>query len=147
MSNCDQFPEARMKNDNRRVRPKSIYWFQALSPTDFATKRSHNLFTALNLDSNFLWNRSSNVEHTRRLHLLKEKVSALCVVNDCAERVKPASDFNIALTKDEGQRLLLFQVIEHHWKLMSLSLKRISQAIDFLTSQSLLFAASWSNYL
>jgi hypothetical protein len=42
-------------------------------------------------------------------------VRALKVVNDCAERaVKLASDFNEVLTKDNQQRQLLYQVVEHH---------------------------------
>ena len=49
----------------------------------------------------------------------KEVIQHLLVVNDCAERaVKLATDFNLALTNDEEQRQLLFQVIEYHRKLV-----------------------------
>lgn len=43
-----------MKNDIRRVDPKSVDCFQAKTLADFVTKRSLNLFQALKLDSNFL---------------------------------------------------------------------------------------------
>ena len=37
------------------------------------------------------------------------------VVNDCAERaVKLTTDYIMALTHDEEQRQLIFQVVEHH---------------------------------
>ncbi|ESO04237.1 hypothetical protein HELRODRAFT_172593 [Helobdella robusta] len=49
----------------------------------------------------------------------KEIVTAVRVVNDCAERaVELASDFNTALTHDENQHQLMYKVIEHHRKLM-----------------------------
>ena len=44
---------------------------------------------------------------------------ALKVVNDCAERaVRLAADFNEVLTKNADQRQLLYQVVEHHRKLL-----------------------------
>ena len=46
-------------------------------------------------------------------------VHALKVVNDCAERaVRLATDFNEVLTKSDQQRQLLYQVVEHHRKLV-----------------------------
>ena len=45
----------------------------------------------------------------------KQTVAAVRVVNDCAERaVKLATDYNMALTHEEEQRQLTFQVVEHH---------------------------------
>ena len=49
-------------------------------------------------------------------------IHALKFVNGCAERaVKLATDFNEVLTKDDKQRQLLYQVIEHHRKLLPTS--------------------------
>ena len=52
-------------------------------------------------------------------------IHALKVVNDCAERaVKLATDFNEVLIKDDKQRQLLYQVIEHRRKLLPTSVTK-----------------------
>jgi len=49
----------------------------------------------------------------------KDTVAALSLINDYAKRaVKLATDFNLALTHDEQQHQLIFQVIEQHRKQM-----------------------------
>ena len=53
------------------------------------------------------------------------------VINDCAERViKLATDFNSALTYDEAQRQLVFQIVEYHRKCVSQPIKKSYEA-DF----------------
>jgi len=63
----------------------------------------------------------------------KQTVVSMRVVNDCAERaVKLATDYNLALTHDEDQHQLVFQVVEHHRKRMAAPLKRkFSEIADF----------------
>jgi len=57
--------------------------------------------------------------------MAKQTVMALRVVNDCAERaVKPATDYNMALTANEEQRQLIFQVVEYHCKQTTAPAKR-----------------------
>jgi hypothetical protein len=104
------------KKDLRKVNCKTIQSFQEKQLHDFVTRRSLNLFTALKIDTIFLqedpagWN-----EHCASYVDGRSKVTALLLINDCAERaVKLASDFNMTLTKDESQQQLVFQVIEHH---------------------------------
>ena len=46
-------------------------------------------------------------------------------VNDCAERTaKLTTDFNLTTMHDEEQHQLIFQVVEHHWKLIAVPLKK-----------------------
>jgi len=63
----------------------------------------------------------------------KQTVVSMRVVNDCAERAaKLATDYNLALTHDEDQRQLVFQVVEHLHKRMAAPLKRkFSEIADF----------------
>ena len=76
-----------------------------------------HLFTALKLSQDFLsldpetWKSRKDYQHAR------DTFASLNVVNYCAEcAVKLATDFNLAMTQDEEQRKLIFQVIEHHGK-------------------------------
>jgi hypothetical protein len=78
-----------------------------------------NLFTTFKLSQDFLssdpetWNSREDYRHA------KDTVTALSVINDCAQSaVKLATDFNLALTHDEQQRQLIFQVVKHHRKQM-----------------------------
>ena len=105
------------KTDLRRVDPKTIKTYQEKTLSDFMTQRSMHLFTSLKLSQDFLssdpetWNSREDYRHA------KDTVAELRVINDCAERaVKLATDFNLALTQDEEQRQLIFQVVEHHRK-------------------------------
>lgn len=111
--------------DLRRVDAKIIQTFQDKTLSDFVTQRSMNLFTAFKLSQNFLpsdpetWNSIEAYCHA------KNTVDAIRVVNDCAERaVKLATDFNLSLTHDEEQRQVIFQVVEHHRKLIINPLKK-----------------------
>ena len=84
------------EQDLRRLEPNQITTFKNLSIEDFVTKRSLNLFTALQLSQEFLtvpvctWNeRSDYIESCKIVHAMK-------VVNDCTERaVRLATDFNV----------------------------------------------------
>jgi hypothetical protein len=108
--------------DLRRLAPNQIPQFQNLSVAHFVTKRSLNLFESLQLSQEFLsapvntWTDRSDYNAARQV------VRALKVVNDCAERaVRLATDFNEVLTKSDEQRQLLYQVVEHHRKLIPTS--------------------------
>jgi len=104
-------------DDVRRVAPNKIPEFRNLSVAQFVTRRSLNLFYALRLPKEFLtaavdtWSECANYISARKI------LRALKVVNDCAERaVKLATDFNEILTKNDEQRQLLYQVVEHDRK-------------------------------
>ena len=113
------------KSDLRRVDPKTVKCFQKTTLSEFTTKRSLNLFTALKLNKDFLSADPEIWDSREDFNVEKKKVAALRVVNDCAERsVKLATDFNLVLTHDEEQRQLIFQVVEHHRKQMALPLKK-----------------------
>ena len=104
-------------SDHRRVDPKMIVSFQSMTLSDFATERSVNLFTALGIDRSCLTGKPSTWPDCPNYMKAKEIVSAVRVVNDCAERaVKLAIDFNTSLTQDESQRQLIFQIVECHRK-------------------------------
>ena len=108
--------------DLRQLAPNQITKFKDLSVAQFVTRRSLNLFDSLHLKRGFL---SASVETWNQLDDYKDAcktVRALKVINDCAERaVKLATDFNEVLTKDATQRNLLYQVVEHHRKLVPTS--------------------------
>jgi len=87
--------------------------------------RSHNLFTALKLEQGFLSTDPDAWEAREDFKTDKQTVVAVRVVNECAEyTVKLATDYNMALTHDEEQRQLFFQVVEHHRKRIAAPLKR-----------------------
>lgn len=113
------------KKDLRRLDGTKIKTFMNKTLSDFASSRSYNLFSALKVTCDFLdtnpqtWDSRADYMHA------KEKVSAIKVVNDCAERaVKLATDYNTILTHDEDQRQLIFQVVEHHRQLFKLPHKK-----------------------
>jgi hypothetical protein len=115
----------KMTSDLRRVDPKSVGSFQAMTLSDFVTERSMNLFHALKIDPACLDGEPSKWHDCPTYISAKEKVSAMKVINDCAERaVKLATDFNAALTQDESQRQLVFQIVEYHRQAMPMPLKK-----------------------
>jgi hypothetical protein len=62
---------------------------------------------------------SKHMDWTCDYNATCKTVGALNVLNDCAERaVRLATDFNKVLTKSDEQRQLLYQVVEHHQKLL-----------------------------
>ena len=94
--------------------------------SDFATERSTNLFTALRIDSSCLDGDQSMWPDCPAYVKAKKIVSAVRVVNDCAERaVKLATDFNSSLTQDEVQRQLIFQIVEFHRQTVTAPLKKL----------------------
>ena len=106
------FIKPQNKIDLRRVDKKTNKTYQDKTLPEFVAQRSMHLFTALKLSRDFLsldpetWNSRENYRYA------KDTVVSLHVVNDCAEHViKLATDFNLALTQDEEQRQLIFQVI------------------------------------
>jgi len=61
----------------------------------------------------------------------KQTAAAVRVVNDCAEGVvKLATDYNMALTHDEEQHQLNFQVVELHRGRIVAPLKRKFTEVD-----------------
>ena len=84
------------------------------------TQRFLNLFKSRQLSQDFLSvavdTRDKHDDYTASCKI----IHAIKFVNGCAERaVKLATtDFNEVLTKDEKQRQLLHQIIEHHRKLL-----------------------------
>ena len=114
-----------MKEDVRRVHVPASHAFKGRQLAEFVTRRSLNLFCALKLSKEFLKSDPETWSSNQDYILAQEKVSALRVVNDCAERaIKLATDFNLALTHDEEQRQLIFQVVEQHRKLIRKPLKK-----------------------
>ena len=118
----DAFQRDPLSQDLRRLAPNQIPKFKNLTVAQFVTRRSLNLFESLHLNKEFLsvavetWNQRDDYKDARKI------VCALKVINDCAERaVKLATDFNEVLTKDAKQRDLLYQVVEHHRKLLPTS--------------------------
>jgi hypothetical protein len=110
------FKKPERKKDLRRVNAKSTN-FTSKSLSDFATKRSLNLFKALKIPVALLNCDPGAWEQHEDYKLARGKVSSMRVVNDCAERaVKLATDVNLKLTKDEEQQQLVYQVVEHHRK-------------------------------
>ena len=106
-------------DDVRRLAPNMIPQFRNLPIAHFVTCRSVNLFESLRLQAEFLT--APVYTWTERVDYIfaRKTVHALKVVNDCAERaVKLVTDFNEVLTKNDRQRQLLYQVVEHHWKLL-----------------------------
>jgi len=113
------------KTDLRRVDPKSVKCFREMTVSQFVTKRSLNLFTALKLDQTFLSTDPDVWEARDDFTKAKRTVAAVRVVNDCTERaVKLATDYNMSLTHDEEQRQLIFQVVKHHRKQITAPSKR-----------------------
>lgn len=113
----DPLPE-----DVRRLAPNKILAFRNLSVSQFVTQRSLNLFDCLHLSKEFLTAAVDTWFECDDYNTACKTVRALKAVNDCAERaVKLATDFNEVLTKNDQQRQLLYQVVEHHRKLLPTS--------------------------
>ena len=107
-------------NDVRRLAPNKITSFKGLSVADFVTSRSLNLFSAFSLSQQFLEEDVTTWSSSEDYLAACKIIHAVKVVNDCAERaVKLATDFNEILTKSDEQRQLLYQVVEHHRKLVA----------------------------
>ena len=112
------------KEDLRRVDAKTIVLFQTISLSDFVTRRSLNLFHLMMLTTGFLDSNPTLWVDLEEFVGAKEKIKAIRVVNDCADRaVKLVTDYNMVMTKDEEQHQLIFQIIEHHREMMNLPLK------------------------
>ena len=75
-------------------------------------------FDILELPKTFLERPVETWKDDQTFKVACNTVNALTVVNDGAERgVKLIQDFNEILTKDEGQKQFLLQVIQEHRKL------------------------------
>lgn len=94
-------------------KPKALK--KSASISNFITDGSRDFFAIMDIDTNFLqtdpalWPGSTLYEQS------KQKVRALQVVNDVAERaVKLVTDFNGRLTRDPAQEQFLLQIVEYH---------------------------------
>jgi hypothetical protein len=97
--------------------PTQLCHFRQRLCSSFVTENSLHLFTALKIDPSCLLGSPSAWSQSPNYVSAKQKVMGLKVINDCAERVvKLATDFNNALTFDETQRQLVFQIVKYHHK-------------------------------
>ena len=111
--------------NRRRVDARAVKFFHQTTLSDFATKCSINVLTALKLDSYLLASDLTTWTSHDNYISASETVAALRVVNDCTGRaVKLATDFNLTLTRDEEEYQLIFQMVEHHRKLMAEPLRK-----------------------
>ena len=95
------------KSDLQRVDPQAVDCFQSKALSDFVTERSHNLFAAVRIDTDFLKDDPDTWHDNSAYCNAKGIVSGLRVVNDCAERaVKLATDYNMSLMHDDTERQL-----------------------------------------
>jgi len=94
-----------LPEDLRRLAPNQIPQFQNLSVVQFVTRRSLNLFEALRLPQEFLAAAVNTWTERADYSAAQKTVHALSEV----------------LTKSDEQRQLLYQVIEHHRKLLPTS--------------------------
>ena len=121
----DSLKKPKLQEDVRRVDPKSVTAFQAMTLSNFVTENSLHLFTAMKIDPTCLTGNPSAWSQNPEYVSAKQKIAGLKVINDCAEcAVKLPTDFNNVFTHDETQRHLVFQIVEHHRKLMAQPLKR-----------------------
>jgi hypothetical protein len=99
--------------------PNKIPQFKNLSMAHFVTPRSLQLFESLHLPQDFLFKPISTWSECDDYNCSWNDVPVLNVVNDCAEcAVRLAADFNEVLTKNDKQRQVFYQVVEHYQKLL-----------------------------
>src|SRR6218665_2566106 len=84
----------------------------SLKPVNFVTQNTKKFFEILGIASDWLKNDPNLWSQATR-----QIVSGLSVVNDRAERgVALIQEYNQILTKDEGQKQALLQVVSEHRK-------------------------------
>ena len=82
---------------------------------NFVTTGSASFFALLGLETDFLSKDPAYWEEEPSYNAASRRIKSLHVVNDFAERgVALMQEFNLALTKDEGQKQFLLQVVEDH---------------------------------
>lgn len=116
-------PRKRRKNptDDVNVPVKAVQIDTCSTISSFVTEDSNEFFTIMNIPTDFLDESPEN--WNANLHYLsaQERVKALVVVNDVAERaVKLVTDYNNKITKDPEQHNYLLQVVEYHRKIKPL---------------------------
>ena len=85
--------------------------------SDFVTQNSMKLFTALELNIDFLYEHRSAWDALDSFREARVRVMSLKVVNDAAERsVALIQSFNAVLTNQEEQKQFLLQAVEKHRK-------------------------------
>lgn len=98
------------KNMSENIQEKSI--------SDFVTKNTNYFFTLLNININEITEKHPSEWNSSEEYLdAKEKVLAIKVINDCAERgVQLITQFNQLISTDEDQKQYLIQVVEKNRK-------------------------------
>ena len=92
---------------------------------DFASERSHGLFSKLQMDSTFLDTNPSIWPDRDDYKNAADCIQGLMVTNDHAERgVALIKEYNRSLTKEEEQLQFLLQVVSEHRRQFPNSLKR-----------------------
>lgn len=118
-----------MKNEagRRLVKANASILNNETSLGDFASKRTVNTLRMLNIKVSFLqlpieiWR--ENCDYVQG----KQKVHGLRVVNDTAERgVKLFEEFNRLLTKNEEEKQIILQIVEHNRKCIPTEPNKIS---------------------
>lgn len=95
-----------------QIQPSDIH---AKSLPDFVTKNSSELFTKLNLNTDFLDSHPDSWKDNPSYTTSQSTLKHLKVVNDCAERgVALISAFNPILCQDEEQKQYLLQIVEEN---------------------------------
>jgi len=84
---------------------------------DFASRRTMELFSRLQIPDMFLAQQPQDWCHDEAYQRGRERIKALRVVNDTAERgVKLFEEYNQIITRDEEEKQLLLQVVEANRK-------------------------------
>jgi len=116
----------------RKVRGDAALLKDGVRLGDFATSRTSNLFSQLDLDRSFLSIPPSQWNDVEAYQIAKRCVQQIKVVNDTAERgVKVFEEFNTLLTKDEEEKQFLLQVVEANRKAVPSEAKK-KDVIDAL---------------
>ncbi|CAF3748530.1 unnamed protein product, partial [Rotaria socialis] len=101
----------------KKLDPAQVNNISDTSLDNFVTSRSLRFFKSLQIDTDFLKQSPAQWKSCKSYLEGQEKVRALQVVNDCAERgVKLMEDFNNILKNDEEQKQYLLFVVEEHRK-------------------------------
>lgn len=116
----------------RKVRGNAALLKHGVRLGDFATSRTADFFTRLEIDNSFVSIPPSQWNDNEAYQTAKRRVQWLRVVNDTAERgVKLFEEFNTLLTKDEDEKQFLLQVVEANRKAVPTEAKK-KDVIDAL---------------
>ena len=102
---------------DRNVRGNATRISSQASLGDFASRRTMELFSRLQIPDTFLAQQPQDWCHNEAYQRGRKRIKALRVVNDTAERgVKLFEEYNQIITRDEEEKQLLLQVVEANRK-------------------------------